>query len=416
MIKRILLLAAVSCVISTSVFAFGLGSLGLGSGKKAGDEQKVPVSERIQTVDYKYVSDIVAASDQADYLHTKSFRRFIVPAECVQALKANKALPADCVKDEREAREVKLGNLKTEDQPLYDLISTIMLNSAEEFKIRSVPEETNNKFFKFLTENGFDNLGILLLNTAPDDKQTSARYFPEGKVALLGIQSARLAEPAYRAEVGFLVAHEMGHALGLHVLEDKTAASDTSGNISDATQIGLDVAVDSFYSKLDPSLAKLIDESALMLSGIFLQPDDLTNDDLVMKGRNESSAVALATKFGQSDKVRLLGAGLTVPSTTRVVVKKMMASGMETAQVLDVLKNGTDAAAYMLNSASHSKDQEFEADQIGFHLARKAKLDQKDILTFLEGKAANEPNSGSLIGGHPAMQDRIKNLKKAYNL
>ncbi len=234
---------------------------------------KVPVVEREQNVDFRFVEEIVASTRQREYRYVRELCRFAPPAGCIADLESSRALRPGCRKDRRVV-EADLAALEGSHPNLAALFDQIINPAVDAYSARQVPQEICNRYYHFLTPQGKDSLQVLVLET--DGAETmSARYFPEGIIALLGVQDKRIAaDPGYRAQVGFLLGHELGHAIALHSLEDQTSAQKAAGFMEHFSATQTDTQIDKLYGQLDAKTAEIVNRVAVDLSPAVLRPED----------------------------------------------------------------------------------------------------------------------------------------------
>jgi predicted Zn-dependent protease len=100
-----------------------------------------------------------------------------------------------------------------------------------------------------------------------------------------------------------------------------------------------------------------------------------------------------------------------------LIQKERSQSSLVTAHVADLLLFGTSIAylPYLTSSASHSREQELEADRMGIELMQKAgyRLDNTDQLFALMQEVKNaESVEGSIYSSHPDNLQRAEAVKK----
>lgn len=373
----------------------------------------VPVVEREQAVDFQLLEDLVASIQERDYRYVKTFRRFAPPAVCIGRLESASEVGEGCRK-ERNLVETELRGLDRTYPHLAALFDQVLDPAVAVFSQRQVPDEIRSRYYPFLTSGGTDELRVLVLDTG-NSGILSARYFPEGIIALLGVQDRKIAaDPDYRAQVGFLIAHELGHAIAMHSLEDQTGANQAAGKMASFSNTQADVRIDKAYRQLDPLTAETVDKTSAELSTSLLTEEDIQRDREILQERKNSATAQWAGKLGLEDKLRMLGIGLTVPQQTRLVVKELIAQGLDPTEVFDLLRRGSADMALTVNLVAHSKEQEFEADEIGGYLLRQAGISLTPVLGFMGDRAAREAEQqkrAPIIGGYPSFAERTVRLK-----
>ena len=347
------------------------------SGCFGGGGLEVPVTKRTQNVDAQ-----VMKTDVKDGA-SKSF---------TEGLKQDKY---------KNQTTVSLKDLKNTNKDLYDLILPLAKEAQKMYTERALSEDITKAGAQWLVGD-VETLNITLASTGGS---FNGRYSPFNDLLILNVENNNNKELAQ-----FLVAHELAHAISLHVSEDKTNQAKMLAGAEDAANVGLDVALNKAYLNLlekDKKVALTIDEVAKELFTDFYSDKDLADEKKIVAARKDSFAAKAAIKAKQLDKLELLGIDLKIPLKTKMVLKHLVLSGLDATGALDALKGGVDfASANVLAISGHPKTQEMEADSIALELTKRAGLDTKSAACK---RFAGEKDAG-MFDSHPSYKDRRDNL------
>ncbi|MEA2016825.1 MAG: hypothetical protein U9N59_00125 [Campylobacterota bacterium] len=295
-----------------------------------------------------------------------------------------------------------LGELKSSNQKLYNLIYPIAQEAKRMYKERALPKDITDNGAQWLIA----DLNSLNVTTANTGKKFNGRFSPFNDLLILNYNDS-IDENFAK----FLIAHEFAHAIALHVSEEKTEQLAMLEGAEDIANVGLDIAINEAYLLIqskDKRITDLIDLTVdeVAYNNLFTKKD-LANEKKVLEQRKDGFAAQAAITAGQKDQLNLLGIDLKVPLKTKMVLKHLINSGLEVTQALDVLKGGVDfASANVIAITGHSKDQEMEADSIALELNKRLNV---DTLSVACNRFAGDKEAG-MFDSHPSYKDRRINL------
>lgn len=413
----------ISLSIAAAVAVGFTGCMGGGSSLSV-PNAKDGAKAREQTIDPKILKK-VASKGNDEYLMVIANKRFKAPFECKVAYNAarnsiiekdikddvafaklisNSLSQAglDCVKDNRTVSVKKLGEFKDSQKDFYELVSTIASEVNNIFKERDgfIAE---NESLELLKPKNIDSLDISIIKGY---SKLTARYFPVGKIVFSDIDFDKLkSDNVYKTQVAFLIAHEMVHAYALHTSEEMTNKAEMD--------VVAEVAINQAYKLLNPSIQKIVDKGAEVLAKGLLTKADYDYDNKVVKERSESMAAkALMVK---PDKLELIGVGLTIPQTTKLVIMERVSA--EFGKSID---EAVKSAIAMLSSNSkdleielgaHPHSQEFESDALALKIINGMKLKTSDAISVFDDALVKEGTSKQSVTSHPKASDRVLKLK-----
>jgi len=295
-----------------------------------------------------------------------------------------------------------LGELKTKNKKLYDLIYPLAQEAQKMFKERNLPKDIQENAPKWLTKD-VNQLKIILVKTK--SKRFGGRFTPPDILIIINY-SDNIDKNLAR----FLIGHEFGHAIAMHKAEEKTARLAMLHGASNAAEVALDVSLNEAYKKLkdkNPKAAQILDEMAKRAKGTLYTQKDIEEEKKIIAQRKNSFAVQMAMKANQKDKLEKLGVNLEIPIETRVALKKLIKEGMSVTGAIETLKNGIDfTSVNVIALTQHPKKQELEADKISLELNQRLHYNVKEAACK---RFAGKKEAG-IFDAHPSYADRRANL------
>jgi hypothetical protein len=398
-------------ILSSGLLAIAI-SVSVGCG---GPRASVPVTARDQAMDASAacLEDVAKVSD-TEFGKTKAYRRLQVsPAASKSFTQTGKPDPA-FVKS-RTVIESDFASLGGTNPELKKVIEPLLVQAAKIFATRK-PPVTDSRYVCF-TEAGIGSTRILILEER-DSSVFSARYYPFGRLVLLA-DPTRFGDAGYANRVAFLIAHELGHGVAMHVEEQRTETRAAGEAVDAVAQLATEVAFNEGYRQLkqkNASAVQIIDRVAMELYPFLgLTPEDLANDAKIAAERGDSFAAKIARTAGQADKLRLIGVDLEIPARTKLVCMYLFKAGLSATGVMDALKGTVDETAFFVSSMAHDQDMEFEADRIGFEIYKAAGFPAADALAVLEAERVKQVAAGSkpsVFDSHPPAADRLSRLQQ----
>lgn len=404
------------------------GCFGGGSSLEVPNVKK-DVAPRVQEIDVKMVDKVSSKGSDA-YMMVLANKRLATPFECQVAynvaknevLESNKVDIKDevkfsesissamnmagmkCSKDSRTVTHMTMEEMAKEKKDLHDLLASVVVEVQKIFENRD-GFMADNKALNVLNADNVKNIEIAMISGFDSLK---ARYFPVGKIVLAGIDEAKLqSDAAYKSQFVFLVAHELVHAYALHTAEEMTKRA--------KLDVVVEVAINAAYKKLDANIQKLVNEGAEVLAKGLLTKADYDYDNASMKERSESMA-AKALK-GKADKLELIGVGLQIPQTTKLVIMERVSAQLG-KPIEDVLKDAiallsSDANNLVVESGAHPHSQEFEADALGLSVVKAMGLDTKAAISIFDDAIVDEVLKGKkATASHPKASVRSTKLQE----
>lgn len=364
--KQIITLSLAAAVAIGFTGCFGGGSL------------TTPVKERAQNVDATVMLDVKGKASKA---FTKGLE---------QSKYTNK-------------QTVSLGDLKASNEKLYNLILPIAQESMKMYKERALPEDILANSASWLTTD-INTLNVTTVTTKSG--KFNGRFSPFNDLLLINYTDSvdeNLAK--------FLVAHEFGHAVALHVSEEKTMQKQILDGAADAAGIATEVVLNEAYLKLQAEDKKITDLIDLAVNekvyANFFDEKDLENEKKIVKARGEGFAAKAAIKAGKKEALTKMGIDLTIPLKTKMVLKYLVNQGLDATGAIDALKGGVDfASANAIAITGHGKDQEMEADSIALELNTRLGIDTKAAAC----KIFADDKEAGIFDAHPSYKDRRANL------
>lgn len=363
-------------ILSVSIIASLIVGLTGCTGGSGGGNLSTPVKERKQNVDAKVMKNL-------DKNAGKEFDSKLSSPKY------------------KNVKTLSLGELKKHNLKLYNLIQPLALEAQKMYKQRALPEDILKNGAQWL----IGDVNQLEITLASTGKNFNGRFSPFNNLLILNYNNKTDDNLAK-----FLIAHEFAHAISLHVSEDETSKARVKEGAGDAAGLALDIALNEAYLKLNqtsPQITKLLNGQAAKVLNVLFTKDDVLTEQTVLKNRASGMLAQLAVKAGQKDKLRLLGIGLEIPVETKLALKSLIKSGLDTTGALETLKGGVDfASANALAITGHPKEQEMEADSIALELTNRIGL---NTLETACNRFAGNKEAG-VFDAHPSYKDRRANL------
>lgn len=305
--------------------------------------------------------------------------------------------PEAIVKIHKDNQEVKekidiiqkakpIASIKTSHPELYALLESIALRAQELYSKRKLDKDLLSKGPQFLQKGQFDKLKIVMEST--ESKKLEASYMSFDVVTINNYEENK----DKKELLAFVIAHEFAHALSLHYTEEESRQVGIGKAFYFAQVIAEELIYDTLYSqvaKTNPLLANKIDNLAAKIFQIIGTSNDLATEKLILAAR------------------KLSGKNQTIPSKTKIVLKKFVASGLSGTEAFKMLSQEKTDLIYSINLFSqHPKEQELEADKIAAYLAPQSV--QTVCTTYFI-----EDSDAKYINAHPSHKDRKTNLKCA---
>ena len=288
---------------------------------------------------------------------------------------------------------------------LQELMKPLLVEASKIFKARGLPEEIVAAAPKFL-QGDIDSLQITLYSRTNKHgkKNFNASYTPFNDIY---IENLDLSTEAGKNKAQFVLAHELGHAVALHVTEDETSIQEALDGGADLANLALDIAANELYASLNSTQKNVIDTSLVANSSRFnITTEDYSIDSKLMKLRKDSFAAKAAIASGETKAMNALGFGFEIPQKTRVVLKKLLKTGLDSAGITQMINNSAEAVMQSAMVVVHSQDQELEADKIAQKILSNLKKPvQKTACTLFSSK-----KSAGFFDAHPSHEDRLSNL------
>jgi len=295
-----------------------------------------------------------------------------------------------------------LGQLKSKNRDLYNIIYPLAVEAKKMYAQRNLPADIKKNGPQWLTGD-VNTLNITLAQTS--SKKFNGRYSPFNDLLILNYNNS-----IDKNKIRFLIGHEFGHAIALHVSEDKTQQLKMLQGASDAADLALDVSLNKLYIKLkkqQPQVAQMLDLSAKKAKGVLYTDKDIQMEKKIFEERKNSFAAKMAIKSGQKDKLEALGVNLEIPVETLLALKALIKDGLDTTGAINALKGGVNfASANVLAITQHPKKQELEADLISIELNKRAGYNVKSAAC----KLFSSKQEAGVFDAHPSHADRRKNL------
>lgn len=418
--KRIILLSIATAAAIGFTGCFGGGaSLNVPNVKKDAEA-------RTQEIDAKLI-DKVNSKGADDYMMVLANKRLKTPFECKVAYnvikkeilsstklalvdelkfaeKISSALTAtalDCTKEDRKVTQFTMAEMAKDKKELHDTLASAIVEVQKIFASRKGFIADN----KALANLNVQNIQIAMIS---DFDSMTARYFPVGKIVLAGIDEEKLkTDKAYKSQFAFLIAHELVHAYALHTTEEMTEKS--------KFDVVLEVALNEAYKRLDKNIQSTVNNGANLLAKGLLTKADYDFDNKVTKERS-SSMVAMALK-GKADKLELIGVGLTIPQTTKLVLMERISSQlgkpMGVAITDAIALFSTDTKDIETELGAHPHSQEFEADALGLKAVKAMGLDVNAAISIFDDIVVKEAlENKKATSSHPLASARIIKLNQ----
>jgi hypothetical protein len=297
-------------------------------------------------------------------------------------------------------KTLSLDKLQDSNKKLYDLILPIAQEAQKMYKQRELPEDIVSNGSKWLNGD-INSLEVTLTETSSG--KLNGRYTPFNNLLVINYSDS-----ADQKAIQFILAHEFAHALALHISEDRTAQDKALDGSEDAANLGLDIAINEAYKKLNKDIASAINLTVekIVFKNLFTQ-EDLEDEKKIVKAREGGMMAQAAIATKQQDKLDKLGINLDVPLKTKMTMKYLISSGLDATGAIDALKGGLDfASANVMTISGHPKEQELEADSIALALSNNLNLGLKDSAC----KMFNSKKPAGVFDQHPSHADRKTNL------
>jgi len=210
--KEIIIISSVVAVLLSGCFG--------GGGKLT-----VPVKERAQDVDAKVMPNIKVNAH-------KEFTSSLENAKY------------------SNIKTASLGQLKTSNEELYNLILPIAEEAQKMYKERALPQDILTNGAEWL--NG--DITNLNVTTATTSGKFNGRFSPYSDLLILNFEKRENDNSAK-----FLIAHEFAHALALHSSEDRTKMQQILDGSEDLTNLSQDILLNEAYVQLDSTISKNMD-------------------------------------------------------------------------------------------------------------------------------------------------------------
>ena len=292
-----------------------------------------------------------------------------------------------------------LGELKTKNRKLYNLIYPIAKEAQKFYTQRNLPADITKNGPQWLIGD-VDNLKIIITKT--NSGRFGGRYSPYNDLLIFNYN-----DKVNKLLADFLIAHEFSHALALHATEDQTKYDEAQKGAGNAANVALDVALNEAYLKLDPKTKNLINTAAEKVFPMILTQKDIDAEKKILEKRENSFTVKMAKKAGQQDKLNKLGVNLQIPLKTKMVLKYLINYGLNTTGAINALKGGMNfATANVITIEGHPKTQELEADKIALFMLKDMGINP--LPAVCKRFAGNKP--AGLFDQHPSYPERRKNL------
>lgn len=354
-------------IIATAVFTGCVG------GSTSNSGLKVPVKNRTQDVNPKVMDSVNS--------------------------EVSKQFDEGVIKKYKSSKRFSFGELKEKNRELHELMLPILQEARKMYKQRNLPKDILSKGPKWLIGD-LDKLNITLAKGKKSNK-FNGQYSPFDNILLVNYSKS-----VDKDLVRFLLAHEIAHAIGLHVSEDKTTEAKSLEGAEDATTLALDIALNAAYSKLGP-IANILDRNAKSFKGTFYTQKDIENEQKIAKNRENSLITKAAMVANQTDKLSALGIGLSIPVETKLALKGLMNNGLEQTEAINALKGGIKFAnTQVVVMSGHTRDQEMEADAIALELTKRAGFDVKRAAC----KRFEGNKKTGIFDNHPSYDVRRANL------
>lgn len=304
------------------------------------------------------------------------------------------------IKRLKSSQRYTFTELEKVDKKLYDLFLPLLTEAQKMYKERNLPKDILQNGPQWLLGD-FSKLNITLAKSEKG-RRFNGQYSPFDNILLVDYD-----ESVDKNLLIFLLGHEIGHAISLHVSEDKTNEEKALKGAEDAAALALDVALNKLYAALDKSVAGKLDSAAKMLQGQIFTKEDVEKDEKIVSNRANSFVAKAAIAVNQTDKLKLMGIGLEIPVQTKLALKGLISNGMAQTEALDALKGGVKFVnTQVVVMGGHTKEQEKEADVIGLELAKRAGFDV--LATACERFKGNK--QAGIFDNHPSYDVRRENL------
>ncbi|MDQ7067532.1 MAG: M48 family metalloprotease [Sulfurimonas sp.] len=296
-------------------------------------------------------------------------------------------------------------NKLTKAKDLEKLMAPLLAEASKIFKSRGLSKEIIAASPKFLQGNTSSlNITLYSHTDKKGNKNFNASYTPFNDIY---IQNLDLSTEAGKSKAQFVLAHELGHAIALHVTEDETQVQELLDGGSDTANLALDITANEFYATLSPTAKKLLSTSTPLLSAkLNITQKDYDIDTKLMELRQDSFAAKIAIKSGDKTAMHAMGIGFEIPQKSRILIKTLLNSGLDASGISTMISNSTKVVMQSAVLVVHSQDQELEADKIAQKILSNLKTPIKDTACAL---FHNEKPAG-FFDAHPSHQDRLANL------
>jgi hypothetical protein len=289
-----------------------------------------------------------------------------------------------------------ISKYKSSHPNLYGLIEKSLVNASKLHNTKAIPSKQQKHFSMF---NQSDNLQLALVSTK--SKKIGGSYLPYGKICLNNINDSKIKKDStYKNAVAFIVAHELGHALGMHTTEDETAIEMAlEGNV-DLLDMGMQIVIEQTYGSLNSYTQKQLDTNAINIMPILgITQRNLDAEMIAAQSSNDSLVGGLANMLSSKKKQK------RIPVTTSCVIKKIIDSGTDFTGASNLMQTGIKSIEAASVMQTHSKKFEFEADEIG----KKITIDSG---YSIEGACwrLSQYNPKKEFTGHPHPKDRMEKL------
>jgi len=288
---------------------------------------------------------------------------------------------------------------------LKKLMMPLIAEASKIFKARGLSKEIMMAAPKFLQDDP-ESVQITLYSFSNKlgNKSFNASYTPFNDIY---IQNLDLSTKEGKARAQFVLAHELGHAVAMHVTEDETSVQEALDGGADIANLALDIATNELYGKLNDTQKKIVDKEAILLAPkLNIDKKDYDNDDKLETTRKESFSGKIALNSNNPKLMHIAGFGFEIPKTSRIVIKKMLFSGLDSSGIMDMINNSSEAVMQSAILVVHSKEQELEADKIAQKILSNLKIPVKETACTL----FHSKKQAGLFDAHPSHQDRLANL------
>lgn len=359
--------------VATSILLSGCG--GASTGVKA------PVTEREQLINVKVMDSISSEYGEGK---KKSF---------------------DESSEKGSVKLVKSSSLKDMGPELTELITPLIEEASKMFKARGLSEEVMAKAPVFLQgEPGTLKITLYTYSNSKGKKTFNASYTPFNDIY---IQNFDISTVENKDKARFIIAHELGHAVAMHITEDESNVQDILDGGSEIVNIGLDIATNEAYTSISPEQQKILDIAAIKISQwLGVTDEEMKTDSKILAEREDSFAVKALKSSGNTEQLNKLGVSLQIPAKTRLVMKALLKSGLDASSITDMMSDTAKVALQSVVLVMHSQEQELEADKISQQILTSLNL-PIDIATCT---LFHSEKPAGYFDGHPSHPERLQNL------